>query len=102
MPYRIPVQIGKQRFESINRSRLHYVNILHSYQQGDRLKPEDAAKVIELVDASWEGPVPQVDEVRIARAQFGRVCFSVHPESGPGRNLSIIRSIKRCQKCEND
>jgi len=97
MPTRIPVKVAEHQFPSLNQARIHFIDILHNYEVGDRLSEADRAAVIGLMVSS-QSKFPVSDDVQISttRGYFGRQCFATINSDGQTRYLSIVQSLKNC------
>ncbi|AOG22733.1 hypothetical protein BSY15_4020 [Acidovorax sp. RAC01] len=95
MPTRIPVRISEHEFPSLNRARLHYLDILHKYQPGQTLNEADGKEVSGLAQTS-AGPLPPACSAgyRVVQGSYGRTCFATVMNDREVRVVSIMRSVK--------
>ncbi|MFI8614324.1 hypothetical protein ACIGHN_02330 [Acidovorax sp. NPDC077693] len=98
MPTSIPVQVGQQQFDSMNKARLHYREILYRYETGHAVDDADKSQVMSLLECAAIGAAPQAteDAVRVVKGNYGRRCFEVRRENEPGHLISIMRAVKEC------
>lgn len=103
MPSRIPVRIAKHNFPSLNQARLHYRDILHRYQPGQRLQEEDRLQVKDLMAGSGAAlpPSGSAHVVRVVLGYYGRPCFVSNGSGESPQVISITRSIKQCVPSSN-
>ena len=98
MPSSIPVRIAEHLFPSLNQARLHYRDILHRYQPGQRLQEEDRLQVKDLMAGSGAAlpPSGSAHVVRVVLGHYGRPCFVSNGSGESPQVISITRSIKQC------
>ena len=97
MPARQPITLNERHFSSHNRARLHYVGILHRYEPGQILSEPDRADVHALMlHPEWASSKDvNFDVIRVAKASFGRTCFSAKRDDQSTQALSIIAALRR-------
>ena len=103
MPSSIPVRIAEHLFPSLNQARLHYRDILHRYQPGQRLQEEDRLQVKDLMAGSGAAlpPSGSAHVVRVVLGHYGRPCFVSNGSGESPQVISITRSIKQCVPSSN-
>jgi hypothetical protein len=100
MPARIPVQIAKHFFPSLNKARIFYTDILHRCDPGRKIDEFEQAQVRELMACA--GLLPKTEDgaptVRVVSGKYGRRCFATSSERpGTGAQvMSIVRAVKAC------
>lgn len=97
MPSPIPVRIAERDFRSINQARLHYCGILHNYQPGQSVSPEDGQQVSDLVASSGAAlPSDSESALQVVKGNYGRRCFANVVREKGTQMISITRAVKLC------
>lgn len=92
-----PVYIEDRLFPSINKARLYFTEILHSYEPGQRLSDADHRKIAALVSAApHNAGLSSPKHASVVLGQFARPCFelALQHRQKPQR-ISMMRSIKQ-------
>lgn len=97
MPSPIPVRIAERDFRSLNQARLHYCGILHNYQPGQSVSPEDGQQVSDLVASSGAALLSDSESaLQVVKGNYGRRCFANVVREKGTQMISITRSVKLC------
>ena len=98
MPAKIPVHIGINEFDSINKARIRYRDILHSYKPTEKLSENDRQIIVELMTESKykDRNLLPVEEVVVKRGNYGRSCFEAIKIDSSCETISIIGSVRGC------
>jgi Protein of unknown function (DUF3223) len=114
---KISIKIGEKQYSTKKEALLHYKNILNSYEFGDSLNDDDYNDLINLFDYSLSCDENDyldaetveeletieeeneedlvIDDILIAKVQFGAKCFEIIYSDGTSEYISYIMMINR-------
>jgi hypothetical protein len=94
--------LANNQFKTKSAVKEFYSNILHSYNYGDELIPEDQITVGALfqhhagLDIKLGGS--EVDYFTVMSHMYGNKCFKVHKKDGTNIDFSYINCINNLKK----